>query len=67
MPLLLKVNEAAARLAISPSMLRKIVREGRLGHVRVGRALRITEGALDKFVAGHQVEADDEAPRRGRR
>ncbi len=38
---LLKLKEAAKVLALSESMLRKLVRSGRLTAVRIGRCVRV--------------------------
>jgi len=49
---LLKPEEAAARLAVSPKAVRAWLREGRLPGIRLGRLWRISEAALERFIAG---------------
>lgn len=45
-------SEAAAILAVSPSMIRKLRRLGKLEHVYIGRAVRISAAALQAFIDG---------------
>jgi len=49
---LLKPEEAAERLAVSPKAVRAWLREGRLPGIRLGRLWRISEAALERFIAG---------------
>jgi len=49
---LLSVDEAAARIHRDPSLIRRVIREGRLSATRIGhRAYAIAESDLDKFAA----------------
>ena len=54
---LLSLKEAAAYLHISLWALRDLLAERRLGHIRVGRAIRISFSELDRFVAANTTEA----------
>ena len=44
------VNEAAARLAVTPAAIRKWIYQRRLANVKVGRLTRIRERDLDAFI-----------------
>jgi excisionase family DNA binding protein len=44
----LTVEQAAARLGVHVSTIRKRIREGSLPHQRVGRSIRIKAGDLDR-------------------
>jgi excisionase family DNA binding protein len=48
--LLLRVDEAAARLSVSRASLYRLLSSGRLRAVRVGRATRIPARELERFV-----------------
>lgn len=48
---LLRIREAAHRLAVSLSTIRREIRSGRLRAVRIGRVLRISEAELASYVA----------------
>lgn len=60
---LLKPEEAAARLAVSPKAVRAWLREGRLPGIRLGRLWRISEEALERFMAGQGFDQDAAAAR----
>ena len=47
---LLKVDEAAAQLALRPCTIRKMIYERRLPVVRIGRAVRIKARDLEAVV-----------------
>ena len=47
---LLKPQEAADRLTVSLSTLRRLIKDGRLPVVRVGHAIRIRPADLEAFV-----------------
>ena len=51
-PLFYSDSEAAALLAVSPSMIRKLRRQGALACVYIGRAARIPASALATYVDG---------------
>lgn len=48
--LLLNVRQAASRLNVSVSSLRRWIREGRIAIVKLGRAVRIPEGELLRLI-----------------
>ena len=50
-PALLTVNQAAAALGISPRTLRRLLAEGQLAHVRVGRLVRVSPLDLDAYIS----------------
>lgn len=49
---LLKPEEVADRLAISPKMVRAWLREGKLPGIRLGRLWRVDPEALERFLRG---------------
>jgi len=51
-------DEAAARLAVSESMIRKMQRNGELSKVKVGAAARCLESEIDALVQGVQPDVD---------
>ncbi len=53
---LLKVHEAAERLAISQKHLRRLIAQGRLRAVRLGRAVRVPEAELERLADGRQAD-----------
>lgn len=46
------VAEAATRLAVSRSLIRKLLASGRLTRVRIGRCVRVRAEELDALIAG---------------
>lgn len=72
-------REAAMRLSVSPSMLRKLTLAGEIGHVRLGtgsqrQRIGYTEAQIDQFIASRTVPAaprsvaeHDQGPVRSRR
>lgn len=53
-PTLLLVDEVAARLRLSEHSVRRLIRQGRLGAVRLGGnrvGLRVNEAELRRFIA----------------
>ena len=51
--LLLRVDAAAARLAVSRTTLYRMVQRGELPTVRIGSAVRVPVSALDRWLADH--------------
>jgi len=49
---LLKPEDVADRLAISPKMVRAWLREGKLPGIRLGRLWRVDPDALERFIRG---------------
>jgi excisionase family DNA binding protein len=62
---LLTVHQAAERLGTSVRFPRRLIAERRIAFVRVGRHVRIPEGALDEMIARGTVEPVDRRRRRG--
>ncbi len=53
---LLTVEAAAGRLSTSVRFIRRLIAERRIEFVRVGRHIRISETALDDFIASGVVK-----------
>ena len=52
------IPEAAARLHVSERTVRRLVHEGKLHHVRVGRRLvRVMPSQLDSYLSEHTVKS----------
>lgn len=56
-PKLLRVNEAAERLNLSPKTIWAMIYRRDLEVVRIGRAVRIREETLDELIARGTVPA----------
>jgi excisionase family DNA binding protein len=52
---LMKPRTVAERLDVSLEMVYRLVRRGKLAHLRVGSHIRIPSGALDGFIASAQT------------
>jgi excisionase family DNA binding protein len=65
--MLLTVNEAAARLAIGRTMLYELIARRELRTVKIGRARRIPESAVEDWIARQLQDqaADMETARPG--
>jgi excisionase family DNA binding protein len=64
---LLTVEAAAERMSTSVRFVRRLIAERRIEFVKVGRYVRISESALEAFIAAGRVEpitADDVWPGR---
>jgi excisionase family DNA binding protein len=59
--LLLTVEEAADRIGVCRSNMFKLIRQGDVKSVKVGRLRRITPGALEDFVRKLASSADSAA------
>ena len=57
-PLLLTIPEAAEALALGERTVRRMLRSGALGEVRIGRAVRISTRSLEQFVAAREGQGD---------
>ncbi len=55
-PALLTVEQAAERLGTKPRFVRRLIAERRIEFHRVGRHVRISEGALADFIEEGRVE-----------
>ena len=52
---LLSIRQTAEVLAMSEVSVRRMVRDGRLEHIRIGRALRVTLTSIEKIIKHTQV------------
>ena len=55
-PSLVSVREVADQLGVHPETIRRLIHDGRLDAVRVGRVLRVHREALDGFLARQRVK-----------
>lgn len=55
LPLLLSVRDVAHRLAVHPETIRRLIHDGRLDAVRVGRVLRVPSPSVQVFLADQRV------------
>jgi excisionase family DNA binding protein len=53
---LYSVREVANQLGVHPETIRRLIHDGRLDAVRVGRVLRVHGAALDGFLARQRVK-----------
>jgi excisionase family DNA binding protein len=53
---LVSVREVADQLGVHPETIRRLIHDGRLDAVRVGRVLRVHRTALDSFLARQRVK-----------
>ena len=53
---LLRIDELADRLAVSRSMAWKLIAQGDLRSVRIGRAVRVRPSDLEAYIAGAERE-----------
>ena len=54
-PQLLTVDQAAERLGVSSRTVRRMINDGRLKHVQIGRAVRVSEAVLAAFILGEKL------------
>jgi len=50
------VRDVAGRLGVHPETVRRLIHDGRLDAVRVGRVLRVHGESLDGFLARQRVK-----------
>jgi len=55
-PRLVSVREVADLLGVHPETVRRLIYDGRLDAVRVGRVLRVHRGAVDRLLARQRVK-----------
>ncbi len=55
-PGLVSVREVADQLGVHPETVRRLIHDGRLDAVRVGRVLRVHREAVDRFLARQRVK-----------
>ena len=53
---LLSVREVADQLGVHPETIRRLIHDGRIDAVRVGRALRVPWASLDGVLARQRVK-----------
>jgi excisionase family DNA binding protein len=53
---LYSVREVAGQLGVHPETIRRLIHEGRLDAVRVGRVLRVHRQAVDAFLARQRIK-----------
>ena len=57
------VHEAARRLGVRTGLVRKLVRERRLRHHRIGRLLRFSQQDIDDFISAQKTDIRGTTPR----
>lgn len=55
---LYSVRQVADQLGVHPETVRRLIHDGRLQAVRIGRVLRIDASELDGFLARQRVKPD---------
>jgi excisionase family DNA binding protein len=55
-PGLVSVREVADQFGVHPETIRRLIHDGRLDAVRVGRVLRVHREAVDRFLAHQRVK-----------
>jgi excisionase family DNA binding protein len=55
-PDLVSVRDVAGQLGVHPETIRRLIHDGRLDAVRVGRVLRVHREAVDLFLARQRVK-----------
>jgi excisionase family DNA binding protein len=55
-PGLVSVRDVAQQLGVHPETIRRLIHDGRLDAVRVGRVLRVHQRAVDNFLARQRVK-----------
>ena len=55
-PRLHTVRDVADRIGVHPETIRRLIHEGRLRGVRVGRALRVDDESVEELVAQQRVK-----------
>jgi excisionase family DNA binding protein len=50
------VREVAGQLGVHPETIRRLIHDGRLDAVRVGRVLRVHKEAVDGFLARQRIK-----------
>ena len=53
---LYSVREVAGQLGVHPETIRRLIHDGRLDAVRVGRVLRVHKQAVDGFLARQRIK-----------
>jgi excisionase family DNA binding protein len=50
------VREVAGQFGVHPETIRRLIHDGRLDAVRVGRVLRVHKAAVDSFLARQRIK-----------
>jgi excisionase family DNA binding protein len=58
---LYSVREVAVQLGVHPETIRRLIHDGRLDAVRVGRVLRVHKQAVDSFLARQRIKPSRDA------
>ena len=53
---LISVRDVADQLGVHPETIRRLIHDGRLDAVRVGRVLRVHRGAVDRFLTRQRIK-----------
>jgi excisionase family DNA binding protein len=53
---LVSVRDVAGELGVHPETIRRLIHDGRLDAIRVGRVLRVHRAAVDGFLARQRVK-----------
>jgi excisionase family DNA binding protein len=53
---LYSVRDVAGQLGVHPETIRRLIHDGRLDAVRVGRVLRVHKRAVDSFLARQRIK-----------
>jgi excisionase family DNA binding protein len=56
-----KVQDLATLLRVNDKTVRKLIEEGAISAIRVGRAVRIPDEAVQRFTAAHMKPSTDPA------
>jgi excisionase family DNA binding protein len=56
-PVLLTVDQVAARLGTKPRFVRRLVAERRIDFIKLGRLVRIAESDVDAFIKAGRMPA----------
>ena len=59
---LYSVEEAADHLGIAAGTLRNWISMRRIDYVKVGRLTKVSQAALDRYIAAHTVRAEHDTP-----
>jgi excisionase family DNA binding protein len=55
---LVSVRDVATQLGVHPETIRRLIHDGRLEGVRVGRLLRVRRSDLEQFLQVHRVRPE---------
>jgi excisionase family DNA binding protein len=57
LPLLLTIKQTTQRMGLKDGQVRKLIRDGRLAHVKVGSRFMVPRGAIEQFVIDNTVQS----------